>query len=261
MTGRYSSGAARIQNTVDVVTDAAAGRAALGVSRSPHPRSVAPTEPARDAIASIFYRHTTPSRELTLLDDMVDVSRMTISNTQVRGAASAAGASRNARRLRLARRCTTASFFLPNDDGSAGAGYDIDGRSTRWTPSALWLLFRACRHRGAARRRRRAHGRASRRRDPLRARRNRGQPLNRRRRSRSAMPLRAVNFARSSPSSRTTFLRWDSADKRGRACGARLDPPRHGSSLDHFPRHVRSIQPSCTASNDRRRRVSGSAMP
>lgn len=126
--GRYSSSSARVQNTIDVVKDADAFHI-LHV----HDRSAQPGQ-SSDTIASIFYRHTTPRRTWTLLDEMVDVSRMTISGTQIRGAHLRQGP------LELhggyASTAIYDGFFLPAERRwVGGAGYHIDHRSIRWTPS------------------------------------------------------------------------------------------------------------------------------
>jgi hypothetical protein len=128
--GRYSSASGRIQNTVDVVTNSETRRSEFHVL---HIHDLPPHRRA-DSIASIFYRDTTPGRVLTLLDDMVDLSRTTISNTQLRGVHQRRGP------LEIhggyASSTMYDSFFLPAERRwTAGAGYDIDRGSTRWTPS------------------------------------------------------------------------------------------------------------------------------
>jgi cell division protein FtsN len=134
--GRYSSAAAQVQNTVGVVTETAG---AEGRRRSElhllhiHDLHSGRERPS-DSIASVFYRYTTPGRELTLLDAMVDVSRMTVSNTQVRGLHLRQGP------LELhggyASSTMYDSFFLPAERRwVGGAGYDFAAGSTRLTPS------------------------------------------------------------------------------------------------------------------------------
>lgn len=130
--GRYSSDAARIQNSVDVVTYKDEGRSEFHVLHV-HDLHGGPGRP-RDALGSIFYRHTTPDREWTLLDSMVDVSRITVSNTQIRGLHLRQGP------LELHGGYASAAmydrFFFPTERRwVAGAGYDIDRGSIRWTPS------------------------------------------------------------------------------------------------------------------------------
>lgn len=86
------------------------------------------------AFPSMFYRVNTPHRELTLLDDFVDVSPLTISGTQVRGIHLHDGA------LELHAGYAAATMyedlFLPADRRwVAGVGYGIDRGGIRWTPS------------------------------------------------------------------------------------------------------------------------------
>ena len=130
--GLYSSGNGRLQNALDFFTNEGTRRSEFHLLHIHYLRAA--SDQASDAIAQIFYRVTTPSRELTLLDEMVDVSRMTISNTQVRGLHLRQGA------LELhggyASSTMYDSFFLPvQRRWVGGAGYDIDLGSIRWTPS------------------------------------------------------------------------------------------------------------------------------
>lgn len=128
--GRYSSGAGRIQNSVDVITGNEARRSEFHVL---HIHDLSSSKRA-DSIGSIFYRHTTPGREVTLLDDMVDLSRTTISNTLLRGVHVRQGPLEI--HAGYASSTMYDSFFLPADRRWAGgAGYGIDRGSTRWTPS------------------------------------------------------------------------------------------------------------------------------
>jgi cell division septation protein DedD len=130
--GLYSSSSARLQNALDYFTNDGKRRSEFHVLHIHYLHAA--SDQTSDAIAQIFYRVTTPSRELTLLDAMVDVSRMTISNTQVRGLHLRQGP------LELhggyASSTTYDSFFLPvQHRWVGGAGYDIDVGSIRWTPS------------------------------------------------------------------------------------------------------------------------------
>lgn len=130
--GRYSSGPARVQNTVDVVTTDGERRSEIHVLHIHDLR--AGSGQSSDVVASIFYRHATPGHRLTLLDEIVDVSRMTVSNTQLRGLHLQQG------RLELhggyASSTMYDGFFLPTDRRwVGGAGYGLDFRSTHWTPS------------------------------------------------------------------------------------------------------------------------------
>jgi hypothetical protein len=130
--GRYSSGIARVQNAVDVITHDGEQRSELHVLHIHDLRSVAGVP--SDVIASIFYRTSTPGRTWTLLDEMVDVSQTTVSNTQVRGLHLQAGP------LELhggfASSTVYDGLFLPTDRRwIAGGGYAIDRGGIRWTPS------------------------------------------------------------------------------------------------------------------------------
>jgi hypothetical protein len=130
--GRYSSGGARMQNTFDFSKDDDTRRSELHVLHI-HDLRAGPGRP-RDAVASIFYRHTSAGRRLTLLDERVDVSLVTISNTLVRGLHLQQGP------LELHGGYATSTmfdtFFLPAERRwVGGAGYGIDFHSTRWTPS------------------------------------------------------------------------------------------------------------------------------
>jgi hypothetical protein len=130
--GRYASGSGQLQNTVDLVTHDGERTSQFHVVHV-HDLRAAPGQPS-DAIASIFYRYTTPTRRLTLMDETVDLSRMTISNTPVRGVHLKEGP------LELhagyASSAMFDDFFLPaGRRWVAGAGYGIDSGSTRWTPS------------------------------------------------------------------------------------------------------------------------------
>jgi hypothetical protein len=135
--GRYSSGIGRVQNAVDITTHDGERRSELHVLHI-HELHAAAGEPS-DVIASIFYRSTTPGRVWTLLDDMVDVSRTTVSNTQVRGLHLRAGP------LELhggfASSTVYDGLFLPTDRRwVGGGGYAIDRGGIRWTPS-LYTFF------------------------------------------------------------------------------------------------------------------------
>jgi hypothetical protein len=130
--GRYASGAGQMQNTFDLVTHNGERSDQIHVLHV-HDLRAGPGQPS-DVIASIFYRDTTPTRRLTLLDETVDLSRMTISNTPVRGLHLQEGP------LELhagyASSAMFDDFFLPaGRRWVGGAGYGIDRGSTRWTPS------------------------------------------------------------------------------------------------------------------------------
>lgn len=129
---RYSSGSARLQNTFDLITHDGEGRSEFHVLHFHNLR--AESGQPSDSIASIFYRNTTPTRQWTLLDETVDLSRMTINSTQVRGLHLKEGT------LKLHAGYASAAmfddFFLPAARRwVGGGGYGIDAGSTRLTPS------------------------------------------------------------------------------------------------------------------------------
>jgi len=86
------------------------------------------------AFPSMFYRVTTAHRELTLLDDFVDVSPLTIRGTQVRGI----HLHDHALEIHAGYAAATMyeDLFLPADRRwVAGVGYGVDRGGIRWTPS------------------------------------------------------------------------------------------------------------------------------
>ncbi len=130
--GRYSSASSQMQNSVDLVTHHGERISQFHVLYL-HDLRALPGQPS-DAIASIFYRDTTPTRQLTLLDETVSLSRMTIGNTSVRGLHLKEGP------LELHAGYASSTrfddFFLPTQRRwVGGAGYGIDVASTRLTPS------------------------------------------------------------------------------------------------------------------------------
>lgn len=130
--GRYSSGAERVQNAVDATTTHDSHRSEFHVLHIHD--LLAGEEQNSDSIASIFYRYTSASRVLTLLDEMVDVSPVTVSNTRLRGVHLRQGP------LELhggyASPAMYDRFFLPAERrGAAGAGYGMQRGAIRWTPS------------------------------------------------------------------------------------------------------------------------------
>ena len=130
--GHYSSGFARLQNAFDVFTTHGTRRSEFHIL---HIRDLrAARGQSSGSIASIFYRDTTPSHEWTLLDAIVDVSRMTISNTQVHGLHVQQGPLQ----LHAGYASTTMydGFFLPAERRwVGGVEYGFDVRSTRLAPS------------------------------------------------------------------------------------------------------------------------------
>jgi hypothetical protein len=130
--GRYASGSMQVQNTFDLATQHGARRSEIHVLHV-HDLRAGPGQPS-DTIASIFYRDTTPTRQVTLLDEAVNLSRMTISNTSIRGLHLKAGP------LELhagyASSAMFDDFFLPaGRRWVGGGGYGIDVASVRLTPS------------------------------------------------------------------------------------------------------------------------------
>jgi hypothetical protein len=129
---RYSSDIARVQSSIDVVLPGGARRSEFHIL---HVHDL-DDEDNRfgDGIASIFYRHITPAREVTLLDALVDVSPLTVSNTPVRGL----HLTSDAFELHAGYASSTRydDLFLPVDRRwVAGAGYAIDAGSIRLVPS------------------------------------------------------------------------------------------------------------------------------
>jgi hypothetical protein len=144
---RYSSDIGRVQSSIDVVLPGVARRSEFHIL---HVHDL-DGEDHRfgDGIASIFYRHITPTRELTLLDDLVNVSPLTVSNTQVRGL----HLTSDALELHAGYASSTRyeDLFLPVDRRwVAGAGYAIDAGSIRLVPS-LYGFFTEHAHTGARR--------------------------------------------------------------------------------------------------------------
>jgi Pilus formation protein N terminal region len=130
--GLYSSDTERVQNTLDLITNSGERRTEFHVVHLHDLNAI--SGQSADTIPSIFYRVTTPIRTLTLLDELVDVSRMTISNTQVRGFHLHEGP------LEIHAGYASSTMFddliLPAERRwVGGAGYGIDFRSIRWTPS------------------------------------------------------------------------------------------------------------------------------
>jgi cell division septation protein DedD len=130
--GRYSSSVARIQNAFDLTTGGGKRRSEFHFL---HIRDLhAASNPLFDGIASIYYKHITPEHELTLLDDLVNVSGVTVNNSQVRGIHLTRG--RVEAHAGYASPTMYDGLFLPVDRRwVAGAGYGFDVRTTHLTPS------------------------------------------------------------------------------------------------------------------------------
>jgi hypothetical protein len=136
---RYSSGARQWQNSVDVYSGSGASRSQLHVLAVRH----LDREPgrSRDALPSVFYRSITPGRVLTLLDDLVDLSPLSVRATQIRGLHLQQGGWE----LHGGYAASTLidDLFLPADRRWMGsAAYSIDRGAIRWTPS-LFGVFSA----------------------------------------------------------------------------------------------------------------------
>src|SRR5207253_10331449 len=87
-----------------------------------------------NAFPSAWYRVTTPDRQLTILDEFVDVSPLTLHNVQLRGV------HLEQRNLELHAGYAAATMyedvFLPSDRRwTAGAGYRIERGDTSWIPT------------------------------------------------------------------------------------------------------------------------------
>ena len=144
---RYSSDLARVQSSIDVVLPGPTHRSEIHILHV-HDLDGGNTR-FGDGIAAIYYRYVTRGRELTLLDDLVDVSPLTVRNTQVRGIHLTSGALEV--HAGYASSAQYENLFLPVDRRwVAGAGYAIDAGSIRLVPS-LYGFFSA-RANGAARR-------------------------------------------------------------------------------------------------------------
>lgn len=128
---RYSSSTAQVTNVLDVFTNGSERRTRL------HLRNVHYTGErfgrSSDAFPSMFYRVTTPSREYTLFDELVDLSPLTVRSTQLRGM------HYRDRALELhagyAASTMYEDLFLPADRRwGASASYAFAAGPVRWVP-------------------------------------------------------------------------------------------------------------------------------
>jgi hypothetical protein len=129
---RYSSDTSRIQNSFDVFMRDGERLSQLHLVNVRYLGQR--FGGSSTAFPSMFYRVTTANRELTLLDDFVDVSPLTIRGTQVRGI----HLHDHALEIHAGYAAATMyeDLFLPSDRRwVAGAGYSIDRGGIRWTPS------------------------------------------------------------------------------------------------------------------------------
>jgi len=134
---RYASDTSRLQNSLDVFMRDGERRSQfhlLNVRYFGERFGASST-----AFPSVFYRVTTPNREMTLLDDFVDASPLTIRGTQVRGF----HLRDDALEIHAGYAASTMyeDLFLPADRRwVAGAAYSIERGGIRWTPS-LYTFF------------------------------------------------------------------------------------------------------------------------
>ena len=144
---RYSSSSSQIQNAFDVFTTDGDRRSQFHALNVHYLRDVFGR--STNVFPSIFYRVTSPRRDLVLLDDLVDLSPLTIRSTQVRGF-----------HLRdgpwelhggYAASSLYEDLFLPADRRwVAGASYGVDRVGLRFIPST-YVFFSEPRNSGARR--------------------------------------------------------------------------------------------------------------
>ena len=130
---RYSSSAGQFQNVFDVFRTDGDRRSQIHAMNVHYLRDTF-GRPSRDAFPSVFYRVTTPGREMIFLDDQVDLSPLTIRSTQLRGLHLRQGP------LELHGGYAASSLyedlFLPADRRwVAGASYALGQGDLRWIPS------------------------------------------------------------------------------------------------------------------------------
>jgi cell division septation protein DedD len=129
---RYSSDARQLQNVFDVFTRDADRRTHVHLLNVHYFRDR--FDRSANAFPSAWYRVTTPERTLTILDEFVDVSPLTLRNVQLRGV------HLEQRNLELHAGYAAATMyedvFLPSDRRwTAGAGYRIVRGDTTWIPT------------------------------------------------------------------------------------------------------------------------------
>ena len=129
---RYSSDARQLQNAFDVFTRDGDRRTNVHLINVHYFRDR--FDRSANAFPSAWYRVTTPERTLTILDDFVDVSPLTLRNVQLRGV------HLEQRNLELHAGYAAATMyedaFLPSDRRwTAGAGYRIQRGNTTWIPT------------------------------------------------------------------------------------------------------------------------------
>jgi cell division septation protein DedD len=130
---RYEGGAHQVQSSFDVFTTDGERRSQFHLLNVHYL-----TESfgrSTNAIPSIYYRTTSGRRELTLLDDVVDLSPLTVRSTQIRGVHLIDGPLEV--HAGYAASTMYEDLFLPADKRwLASAGYAIDRSRFRWIPSA-----------------------------------------------------------------------------------------------------------------------------
>jgi cell division septation protein DedD len=134
---RYAGGAHQVQSAFDVFTSDGERRSQFHLLNVHYL-----TESfgrSTNAIPSIYYRTTSGRRTLTLLDDFIDLSPITVRSTQVRGVHLIDGSF--VLHAGYAASTMYEDLFLPADKRwMASAGYAIDRGRFRWIPSAYAFL-------------------------------------------------------------------------------------------------------------------------
>jgi cell division septation protein DedD len=134
---RYAGGAHQVQSSFDVFTTDGERRSQFHLMNVHYLADSFGR--SANAIPSIYYRTTSGRRELTLLDDIIDLSPLTVRSTQVRGVHLLDGPLE----LHAGYAASTMyeDLFLPADRRwMASAGYAIDRGRFRWIPSAYAFL-------------------------------------------------------------------------------------------------------------------------
>jgi cell division septation protein DedD len=134
---RYAGGAHQVQSSFDVFTTDGERRSQFHLLNVHYLTDSFGR--STNAIPSIYYRTASGRRELTLLDDLIDLSPLTVRSTQVRGVHLLDGPLE----LHAGYAASTMyeDLFLPADRRwMASAGYAIDRGRFRWIPSAYAFL-------------------------------------------------------------------------------------------------------------------------
>lgn len=134
---RYAGGARQWQDVVDVLSTSGQSKSQLHIFNVRYQDRI----PGRSSMAfpSVFYRIMSPRRELTLLDDLVDLSPVTIQATQIRGVHLLQGPIE----IHAGYAASTMydDLFLPTDRRWVGsAGYAFRRGDFRLIPSAFVFL-------------------------------------------------------------------------------------------------------------------------